>query len=1373
MDITNVTEVDISNVSGYNDSSYPRSSVNGSSVTLNNTNNNINIKNIPYKLNKNQEEKLDVDDNIVSDQISKIIRPTNLCKNLLYCTIASSVISYVLFIISLSLPKWQLKYNYFQLKEPIFTSALDFIYMIMIMIFTIISFISLLILLRVNRFYRKSYYIIYLCFGILVLLKLILEVIYLIKTDYHELGSSFWLFTISIILDLLSLISYLLLIRQYEKEIKSFRLNKQLEDFKKFGFDSRLTDSVTLSGSQSQSQISYSLNKSLPEKNIINYPPNQNTQRISIASFASQLHNVDNTNISANNSKSCIKNVQEGQNAINSNNIPTKIQNNGNLEKVLPNINKNITNSQNINNNNSNNNNINLSSNTKLNVNLHSNKNITKESSNKEDDNNDLQSSSRINESIAKYNKSMTDNSVDKNLIAVRPARDSSLIMNNSFSNNNSNFNNLLVPVKSSSENKRVSNGSFIINALQEENTSKSQILETFKPQTQESYLYQSDALIENADRNNSFTVNTMEPVHSNELESLHDIESFEEYPSIHQIHQTNSVPSSSAPSQPNSQPPPQQHNQLPKPPIPQRPKSYQQFNSIPYNESVNSKRSPTTIDDYIPLTNSLNTPSQIARESQRDSLLNQIFGTNNDNHSYASMTALPEKGKRETYQSFDQLPLEDQLPVADDLSLNKISKEEKNEISNESQSQMHHPKSYYIPNLHTNTNHDNNALDSLSYSQSNVNGNSSTHGTTNISKYSIKSLQLNNVPINNFDPTVNERINNITVNKYVNEEKERTKENNFDILASSSIAASDYNGKEKEYYQEPYYVNSSYYEKMPFYNKVEEYKETLEEKNSIVSSLSISSSSSSLPHFTPSLNESYKKNSMEGRTEHSLPTKLDSHHRHEDNLSEPPIDEDYLEEYYKTREYSEPKLQTEQEHHHSNSNSLHQSQNYSFSKQSFTSSPYENLQETSEKEDNHHNISKNYDNFNNINENMLNCEEDEEKDQYYQEDEDSIESYHHHHQRSVSTPSENEDEEQMEDHIPNINYEREEDDYENQKPPVTVVTIPPLSPFELPAIAIPFNQPDPREVGSFSPIVTTQPVLTTKTSSYKMNNHLSIPYNRNFLNDFSYNNSNKSNSSNNSISSNFNEQILNKRNQSSGGLTADDIYSPTYYPRNSQPYPSSHLPSQMNQYNSNNETSYTNQLIQQRQQKNKNNLSRKSIHSMTSSSSLHVNNKSYVDNSGLSNNGNISIHSNLNSNDTNSKTENNNITNYQTLYYYVCKQKYIPQNESEIELNIGDVVEIMQYFNDGWRVGKNKTTNCIGAFPQECLSMVSHSGESPDSNVSHKMEAQIEKLKDHKKMINYLEHKLQDPNLSETDRIMYKQHLDYTYLSLVEDSSI
>jgi len=169
MDTINVSEVDISNASGFNDSAYPRNSVNGSSVTLNNnisTNTNAKNSSTRLSLNKNQE-KIDIYDNMFNDQISKIIKPTNLCKNLLFFTIAFSVISYVLFIISLSLPKWQPEYNYFQLKQRIFSSGVDTAYMIVIMIFTIISFIALLFLLRLNRFYRKTYYLIFLCFGIL------------------------------------------------------------------------------------------------------------------------------------------------------------------------------------------------------------------------------------------------------------------------------------------------------------------------------------------------------------------------------------------------------------------------------------------------------------------------------------------------------------------------------------------------------------------------------------------------------------------------------------------------------------------------------------------------------------------------------------------------------------------------------------------------------------------------------------------------------------------------------------------------------------------------------------------------------------------------------------------------------------------------------------------------------------------------------------------------------------------------------------------------------------------------------------------------------------------------------------------------------
>jgi len=1234
-------------------------------------------------------------------------------------------------------------------------------------------------------------------------------VVYLIKTDYHELGSSFWLFTTSIILDLFSLISYLFLIKQFEKEIKSFRLNKQLEDFKKFGFDTGMVDSVTLvgsAGSQSQTQLSnLNLNKTLPEKNVINYPPNKNPQRMSMASLNSQPHNDNNSNINASNSNiNYVKNVQEGQNTGNTN-LPTKILNNNNSDKKLQNIN-NIPNNQNVNNSYRNSmssvNKVN-SSNPKLNNNPQMvNNNITKENSNTNKNSHieSQPSSAKMNEPVVNHQKKLTENSVDKSLFAIRPKRDSSLLMNTSFSNIN-NANTHSIPVKSSSENKRVSNSSYILNALKEEDTSKSQILDSLKPQTQDSYLNQSDTLTENTDKNNSFLMNSMEPIYSNELESLHDIESFEEYPSIHKVNQSNSILSSSTPSQPNSQPPPQQHNQLPKPPLPQRPKSYQQFNSIPYNSSLSSRKSPTTIDDYVPMTQSLNTPSsQMARKSQRDSLLNQIFGTNNDNHSYVSMTALTDKERRETYQSFDQLPLENQRPTAENLSFTKMPNEVSSEIPNESFSQTlchdSYSQSYYLPNSHSNINGDDSILDSLS----NVNIQShSIHGTpgqilpekdlshhslsrsnhessifdkgANISKYSVKSLQLKNVPLNNLDPVINERINSITVNKFVNEEKaEPTKENNFDILASSSMA-SGYNPKEKEYYQEPYYVNTAYYEKMPYYDKVEEYKERMEEKGSVVSSLSISSSSSSLPHSSPSMNDHYKKNSLEGRTEHNNHSPKRHSHTQEADLSEVPVDDEYIDEYYKAKEYKEQVSQSGEGHHHhtnSNSHSLSHSQNYSYSQHTYTSSPYKQQQDNFEKEDHHHHhasqnnkrdshhysISQTYDDFNNINENILNSEDEEER--YYHED--SIEQYHHH--PSISSTSS--EEEEIENQIPNINYERDEDDYENQKPPVTVVTIPPLSPFELPAIAIPFNQPDPREVGNLSPVVTTQATLTTKPSNYKINNHLSIPYNRNFLSEYTYSNSNGNNNNNK-----YNEQVLNKRSHSTGGLAADNLYSPNYYPRNSQPYPSSSHSSQKNHWPSS-EVSYTSQLIQQRQQqqKNKNSMTRRSIHSNASNSSMHLKN-----NSGLSNTGNISIHSNTNSNDTNPISENNNITNSQPIYYYVCKQKFIPQNENEIELNVGDVVEIIQLYDDGWRLGRNKTTNCIGSFPQECITMVSHSKESPNPNVIRMMEAKIEKLKDHKKMINYLELKLQDPNLSEKDREIYQQHLDYAYLTLEEAS--
>jgi len=1469
----NISEVDIANLSGCQDSTYPLNSINRSSMTLTQINNTNNTNPNPngYDLNKIQDN-VNIDSNFFKEHASQIIKPTNTCKNLLYCIIACSVISYVLFIISLSLPKWQQEYSFFQLKKNIFSVGIDTVYMIVIMIFTIVDFIFLLVLLRLNRFYKKTYYVILISFGILVLLKTIFESVYLIRVNFDLLGSSFWLFTSSIVLDLISLLLYIGLIKVFENEIKSLCLSKQLEDFKKYGFDSGIVDSLTLvgsTGSQSQIQLASNVNRSIPEKNILNY---QN-QHISISSLSNQPLFNNGMVDSINTNPECIamKNIQNNHttapysaNSVHSNinsnsshngfpslnsnpkrlsnisNLPTPNSNtnsnsNNNILKISPvenskntnivkdspvksknNTNENITNknisNKNITNENITNENIaneNITNENITNENI-TNENITNENCDtKTNDqpsfNSNINSSSKLDETSSNNN---SNNSINNNLNNnlnnckndiesginnfmnngptssenvsknnIKSIHDNSLIKNLSSSDNPSQN-----PEKSTIENKNINNNNSIIesqNINVNHCQNQSQIIDHPKNNKSGS----------NTDKNNSLILsNTMEPIYSYEVESSQNIESLAEYSSMNKVKQNNNIPTTtnslSTYSKPKSQISLQQYSKLQKLSNQSRPQSYQFGNHfydknsfLPYTASLNSKKSPTTIDDYIPLQHYSNSPSssQMAMKSQRDSLLNQIFGTNNDNHnvdnhSYISMNALADNGRKETYQSFDQLtPLEDyhHQPLMDEpaenASITKLPRDIPNDISNDIVNEMqsgslsqtlyhsnidsydhshsfHRSNSNSNSNTNTNTNSNTNSnshmndslFETLSYSKGNMNSDQeystqilidkdltddspSLHGSSiynknkikSINQYSVKSLQLKtNVPLSNhLDPVLNERINSITVNKYAKEEKvDLSKETNFDILASSSSIASNYNSKEKEYStKEPYYINnsSSYYEKMPYYEKVEEYKGGSEGKDSIVSSLSItSSSSSSLNTSDSSLKAHYKKYGIDRKRMNSPPKinkKVSSHpsksnrsQQQEDcDLNEHLAEERFIADYYETKEH----LEHDKLNNNNNNNNHHLSKAYSYSNQPLTpSSSFEQNQkdyeqkshrkdqidrtsshiysQQNEKRNNHRYSIPEV--FNNEMDrlNILDSDDDDDErlqdkiKRYYDENQYDHDFRHHHAPPSIississcNTSSLHSSNSSLSpnSYMRNIDYERELDDYDNQKPPVTVVTIPPLSPFELPAIAIPFNQPDPREV--ISPIITTQATLTTKPTSYTLNNHLSISYDhsRNFLNDFttpsSYHesfinniNSNGSNSNNNnSINDNnhnynkininninFNERVLANKIRPNTKLVADEFFSPNHYPRHSQPYPSSHSQSSSHhnsitqQYSSSSskpndnpswpssEMSYTSQLIQQRQ---KNNMAKRSIRSMTSNnSSIHQKNKSFVD---------------------------------------------------------------------------------------------------------------------------------------------------------------
>jgi hypothetical protein len=49
-----------------------------------------------------------------------------------------------------------------------------------------------------------------------------------------------------------------------------------------------------------------------------------------------------------------------------------------------------------------------------------------------------------------------------------------------------------------------------------------------------------------------------------------------------------------------------------------------------------------------------------------------------------------------------------------------------------------------------------------------------------------------------------------------------------------------------------------------------------------------------------------------------------------------------------------------------------------------------------------------------------------------------------------------------------------------------------------------------------------------------------------------------------------------------------------------------------------------------------------------------------------------------------------------------------VPELEDEIELNVGDLVEVKEDFDDGWAVGVNVSTGKVGAFPKICLEILS-----------------------------------------------------------------
>ena len=47
--------------------------------------------------------------------------------------------------------------------------------------------------------------------------------------------------------------------------------------------------------------------------------------------------------------------------------------------------------------------------------------------------------------------------------------------------------------------------------------------------------------------------------------------------------------------------------------------------------------------------------------------------------------------------------------------------------------------------------------------------------------------------------------------------------------------------------------------------------------------------------------------------------------------------------------------------------------------------------------------------------------------------------------------------------------------------------------------------------------------------------------------------------------------------------------------------------------------------------------------------------------------------------------------------YRYITVYSYAPQDEDELELEVGDVVSVMEQCDDGWYVGSNQRTGQFG----------------------------------------------------------------------------
>jgi len=56
--------------------------------------------------------------------------------------------------------------------------------------------------------------------------------------------------------------------------------------------------------------------------------------------------------------------------------------------------------------------------------------------------------------------------------------------------------------------------------------------------------------------------------------------------------------------------------------------------------------------------------------------------------------------------------------------------------------------------------------------------------------------------------------------------------------------------------------------------------------------------------------------------------------------------------------------------------------------------------------------------------------------------------------------------------------------------------------------------------------------------------------------------------------------------------------------------------------------------------------------------------------------------------------------SNFQDYELYIAQYSYQPLNDDELELQRGDIVEVIEQCDDGWFVGTSQRTEQFGTFP-------------------------------------------------------------------------